>query len=48
MYNLSPKNITSTLSAKISQNSPSTNEGIAILLIEDVPIELRGKMQQIN
>lgn len=50
MYNLSPENINSTLtaSAKISHNNTATNGGIAIMLVEDVPANLREKMQLIN
>lgn len=50
MYNLSPESINSTLaaSAKTSHNNTATNGGIAIMLIEDVPASLRGKMQLIN
>ena len=48
MYNLSPKSITASLPAKIAQGSSLSNEGLAIILIEDVPAELRGEMKQIN
>ena len=48
MYNLSPKSITASLPAKVAQGSSLTNEGLAIMLIEDVPAELRGEMKQIN
>jgi hypothetical protein len=47
MYNLSPENITVTLSGKTSHNNIATDGSIAIMLIEDVPVELRGKMKQI-
>ena len=48
MYNLSPANITATLSAKVAQGNTVTNGGLAIMLIEDVPAELRSKMKLIN
>lgn len=50
MYNLSPENISSTLAASVntSHNNTATNGGIAIMLLEDVPANLRGKMQRIN
>jgi len=48
MYSLSPENITSTLTAKTTHNNKATDGGIAIMLIDDVPPELRGKMKQIN
>lgn len=47
MYNLSPENITSTLPAKTSHNNTATDGGIAIMLLENVPPELRGKMKRI-
>lgn len=48
MYNLSPENITATLSGKTSHNNMATDGSIAIMLIEDVPVELRGKMKRIH
>ncbi len=50
MYNLSPESISSTLpaSSKVSHNNTATGGGIAVVLIEDVPASLRGKMQAIN
>jgi hypothetical protein len=49
MYNLSPTNINATLTAKkVAQNNTVTNEGVAFMLIGDVPAELRSKMQPIN
>lgn len=47
MYNLSPENITATLSTKTSHNNTANDGSIAIMLIEDVPVELRGKMKRI-
>jgi hypothetical protein len=60
MYNLSPEAINSTkpqlyddhgrkvAPAKTTHNNTATNGGISIMLIEDVPADLRGKMQLIN
>lgn len=48
MYNLSPESISSTLPAQTAHNNTATNGGIAIMLIEDVPAELRGKMVRVN
>lgn len=50
MYNLSPENISSTMAAstKTSHNNSATDGGIAIMLMEDVPAGLRGKMQLMN
>lgn len=48
MYNLSPENINSSLPAATAHNNTALNGGIAIMLIEDVPAELRSKMVRIN
>jgi len=50
MYNLSPENISATLptSTNTSHNNKATNGGITVMLIEQVPVHLRGKMQLIN
>jgi hypothetical protein len=49
MYNLSPENINSNLlvSSKSSRNSSSTN-GIYVMLLNDVPIQLRDKLALIE
>jgi hypothetical protein len=48
MYNLSPEAINSTLLGKIAHNNTATDGSISIMLIQDVPAELRSKMQRIN
>jgi len=55
MYNLSPENINSFLAAppaseqpKTSHNNSASDGGITIMLIQDVPMELRNKMTRIN
>ena len=48
MYNLSPESINSSLSTKTTHNNTATDGRIAIMLVEDVPLELRGKMKLIN
>ncbi len=50
MYNLSPETIdaTLTMSNAALHNNTATDGGIAIMLIEDVPIHLHGKLQLIN
>ncbi|TDN44105.1 hypothetical protein [Azoarcus indigens] len=48
MYNLSPENISSTLGAKAAHNNKASDGSIAVMLIQDVPAELRGQLQQIN
>lgn len=48
MYNLTPENIATTLSSKTAHNNTASDGSIAIMLIEDVPVELRGKMKRIH
>ncbi|MBX3640416.1 MAG: hypothetical protein KF888_07875 [Nitrosomonas sp.] len=50
MYNLSPEQIDSTLIASntSSHNNTATDGSIAIMLKEDVPSHLHGKLQLIN
>ncbi len=47
MYNLTPETIASTLSTTTAHNNMS-RDGIAVMLLQDVPPELRGKMVRIN
>lgn len=50
MYNLSPETITSSLpdAAKKSHNNTSTDGGITVMLMQDVPVALLGKMKALN
>jgi hypothetical protein len=48
MYNLSPEQIKADLPAATTHNNKATDGSITIMLIEDVPAELRGKMKRIN
>ncbi|OPL13432.1 MAG: hypothetical protein AVO39_10625 [delta proteobacterium MLS_D] len=48
MYNLSPEQINASLSTKVSHNNTSIDGNISILLLEDVPLQLRDKMTRIN
>lgn len=50
MYNLSPENIDASLAASNTSlhNNTATDDGIAILLIKDVPSHLHEKFQLIN
>lgn len=48
MYSLSPETIASTLSTKTTHNNTATDGSIAIVLIQDVPPELRDKMKPIK
>jgi hypothetical protein len=48
MYSLSPDAINSSLSAKKAHNNMSKDGGISVVLIEDVPVELREKMKRLN
>ena len=48
MYNLSPEVINTSLLAKTAHNSKLSVDSISIMLIQDVPAELRSKMKRIN
>lgn len=48
MYNLTPEAINTSLPGKTAHNNTSTDGSISIMLIQDVPAELRNKMQRIN
>ena len=46
MYTLSPKELDPTLAEKISHYD--TDEGLTIVLLEDVPVSLRSHLKKIN
>jgi len=48
MYNLSPEAINSAMLNKTAQNNKVKDGSISVMLIQDVPAELRSKMQRIN
>jgi hypothetical protein len=48
MYNLSPEQITASLGEKISYNNNFSDGAISIVLLEDVPQQLRDKMIRIK
>jgi len=48
MYNLSPEQITASLGEKSAYNNDFSNGSISIVLIENVPRQLRDKMIRIN
>lgn len=48
MYTLSPEQITSALNEKVAHNNRATDGSISIVLIQDVPPSLRGKMKRVN
>lgn len=48
MYTLSPEQITSTLPENAAHNNSAKDGSISVMLIEDVPPSLRGKMTRIN
>ena len=48
MYTLSPEAIDASMSNKSAHNNKATDGSITIVLLEDVPIELRKKMIKIN
>lgn len=48
MYSLSPENVTATLPGVTSHNNSAADSSIKIMLLEDVPTELRGKIIRIQ
>jgi hypothetical protein len=48
MYTLSPETVSATLGTKTAHNNTGTDGSVAVLLIQDVPAELRGQMTRIN
>jgi hypothetical protein len=48
MYTLSPEAVSATMSGTTAHNNNGRNGDISIVLLEDVPAELRAKMQRIN
>lgn len=50
MYNMSPETINASLSEsqKTSHNNTSTDGSISVMLVQDVPAELRNRMAPIN
>jgi uncharacterized protein YceK len=48
MYTLSPEAIASTLPAKTAHNNKSKDGSISIVLLQDVPSNLRDKLVRIN
>lgn len=48
MYTLSPDSINTSLTGKTAHNNTKTDGSISIMLIEDVPQELRNKMKRVN
>jgi len=48
MYNLSPKDISAVLGPKMSNSNQTKDGNVAIMLLQDVPPELRGKMVKIG
>lgn len=48
MYNLSPENISASLAAKTASGGSGNDGSIAVMLMEDVPADLREKMKRID
>jgi len=48
MYTLSPEQVRSTLGNNVSHNNKADDNSIAIVLIQDVPNSLLGKMTRVN
>ena len=48
MYTLSPENISASLDEKVAHNNSGKDGNISIVLLQDVPAHLIGKMERIN
>ena len=48
MYTLSPEAVSATLPGKSAHNNTGRNGDISIVLLQDVPADLRDKMQRVN
>lgn len=48
MYTLSPESISASMPSETAHNNRATDGTIAILLMEDVPAHLRGKLVRVN
>jgi len=48
MYTLSPESISGTLTAGVAHNNTAHDGSIAVVLIQDVPDDLRDKMVRLN
>lgn len=48
MYTLSPETIASNLTTKTSHNNLKNDGSISIVLLQDVPAELRGRMTRVH
>ena len=48
MYTLSPEAVTATLTSETAHNNRATDGSIAILLLQDVPEQLRARLVRVN
>lgn len=48
MYTLSPEQVTSTLGEDMAHNNKATDGGVSIVLLQDVPHQLRSQMKKVN
>lgn len=48
MYTLSPESVAATLKGPSAHNNTKSDGSISIMLIDNVPLELRNKMQKLN
>jgi hypothetical protein len=48
MYTLSPEAVSGSLDAKVAHNNHATDGSISVLLIQDVPADLRAQMTRVN
>jgi hypothetical protein len=48
MYTLSPEAVNQSLDTQTAHNNHATDGSISVMLIQDVPAELRGQMTRVN
>jgi hypothetical protein len=48
MYTLSPEQVSASLGEKTAHNNTATDKSISIVLLQDVPASLMGKMKKLN
>jgi hypothetical protein len=48
MYTLSPEAVATTLGDKTAHNNTSKDGSIVVMLLQDVPVQLRGQLTRVN
>lgn len=48
MYTLSPEQVSASLGDKVAHNNNSTDGSVSIVLLQDIPLSMRGEMTSLN